>query len=246
MEPEHQSRQNHYRLEIYPEESQTQAQVQSHAVVILETPGDIAGNSYSNPSNLAADYGACGYDIRHILNASVVQTFGMSGHSFLAEAVGQWQFAPLIRLTSGIPLNVTTGADNSRTGVGLDRPNLNGLVSPYSNTGNKLQYLNPAAFTANAIGTLGTLSRDALRGPDAFSFDLGIARLFTIKRFDAQFRCDTFNVINRVNLIAPATGTGIPGISAAGITTSLASATFGQITSSGDPRIIQLAMKVAF
>jgi hypothetical protein len=218
----------------------------SHCIGQIETPGDVAGNAFSNPSDIRADTSSCGYDLRHILNASVVQTFGMSGHGFVAKAIGQWQFAPLLRITSGIPLNVTTGSDNARTGVGLDRPNLNGTVSPYANTGNKLQYLNAAAFTANAIGTLGTLSRNALRGPGAYNFDLGIARLFTIKRVDAQFRCDTFNVFNKVNLIAPATGTGIPGISAAGISTSLASATFGTITSSGDPRIIQLAMKVAF
>jgi hypothetical protein len=103
------------------------------------------------------------------------------------------------------------------------------------------------AFTPNAPGTFGNVGKNAFRGPDALNFDIGVTRLFTVmERFQGEFRCDAFNVINKVNLIAPATSTGIPGISPAGINLTLSSPTFGQISSSGDPRIVQLAMKVSF
>ena len=216
----------------------------SHCISDMEANGDISTGVYSNPSNPGADKASCSFDIRHITNASVVQTVGPSGNSVLAKVVGQWQLAPLVRITSGIPLNVVTGTDQSRTGVGLDRPNYTG-ATPYSKV-SELQYLDPSAFTANAVGTLGNVGRNALRGPGAFNFDLGLTRMFTVRRFEGQIRCDTFNVINKVNLIAPATGTGIPGISPSGINMQLSSAQFGQISSAGDPRIIQLAMKVAF
>jgi hypothetical protein len=47
-----------------------------------------------------------------------------------------------------------------------------------------------------------------------------------------QFRWEIFNVINKVNYNAPVT--------------ALNSASFGQIQSAGDPRIMQFALKVDF
>lgn len=32
-----------------------------------------------------------------------------------------WQFTPILRASSGAPLNITKGTDNSLTGVGLAR-----------------------------------------------------------------------------------------------------------------------------
>jgi hypothetical protein len=61
-----------------------------------------------------------------------------------------------------------------------------------------------------------------------------------------EVRAEAFNAINHTNFIAPATGTGIPGISTSGISLSRSSANFGQITSAGDPRIWQFAMKWYF
>jgi hypothetical protein len=219
----------------------------SHCTSNTDFVGDIQAPGYMNPADPAADKASCSFDIRHILNGSVVQTVGPSGHSLVDKAVGQWQLAPLVRMISGIPLNVLTGTDQSLTGVGLDRPNYSTTASPYASTSNKLQYLSALAFTPNAPGTFGNVGKNAFRGPDALNFDIGVTRLFTVmERFQGEFRCDAFNVINKVNLIAPATSTGIPGISPAGINLTLSSPTFGQISSSGDPRIVQLAMKVSF
>jgi hypothetical protein len=93
---------------------------------------------------------------------------------------------PCFRALSGAPLNIVTGTDNLRTGVGLDRPNLNLAVNPYSSGLGPLQYLNSAAFTPNAIGTLGNLGRDALRGPSQLTIDLALSRLFPIRESDSK------------------------------------------------------------
>jgi hypothetical protein len=61
-----------------------------------------------------------------------------------------------------------------------------------------------------------------------------------------EVRAEAFNAINHTNFIAPATGTGIPGISTSGISLSRSSANFGQITSAGDPRIWQIRDEVVF
>jgi hypothetical protein len=52
------------------------------------------------------------------------------------------------------------------------------------------------------------------------------------ERVSTQFRAEFFNVFNKVNFSGP--------------NTNVSSASFGQITSAGDPRILQLALKLQF
>jgi Carboxypeptidase regulatory-like domain len=220
----------------------------SHCISDQDFGGDITGPSYQNPYNRRADRGDCNFDIRHIFNTSIVARSPVVGNGLAAHLLGNWQLAPLIRALSGVPLNITTGTDASLTGVGLDRPNLVSGANPYNAVlGSKLQYLNPAAFTVNAPGTYGNLGRDVLRGPYQLQVDLSLSRLFGLtERFKLEARAEAFNVINHTNLIAAATGTGIPGISTGGISLSRSSSNFGQITTAGDPRILQFALKLYF
>ena len=87
-------------------------------------------------------------------------------------------------------MNVTTGTDNSRSGVGLDRPNL-ALPNAYNSVwGRSLQFLNAAAFQPNAVGTFGNLGRDALFGPGLLQLDAALSRLFSLSeryRLEARF-----------------------------------------------------------
>ncbi|HSU31446.1 MAG TPA: carboxypeptidase regulatory-like domain-containing protein [Bryobacteraceae bacterium] len=221
----------------------------SHCISDADYTGDITGPGFMNPYDLRRDRGACGFDIRHIFNASVVATSRVSGSSVWAHLLNNWQIAPVIRALSGSPLNVVSGVDASLTGINLDRPNLIPGVNPVnSNWGpGAPQYLNPAAFAINAPGTYGNLGRNALRGPGTLQFDASLVRLFNFtERFRLEARAEAFNVINHTNFIAAATGTGIPGISTSGISLSKSSANFGQITSAGDPRILQFALKLMF
>jgi Carboxypeptidase regulatory-like domain len=220
----------------------------SHCISDQDFGGDIGGPGFMNPYSLRQDRGDCNFDIRHIFNMSLVATSPVKGNSLWAHVVGNWQLAPIIRALSGIPLNVLTGTDASLTGVGLDRPNYVANADPYrSSWGPSLQYLNPAAFTPNAAGTYGNLGRDVLRGPGQLQFDLSLSRIFGIhESVRLEVRAEAFNIINHTNFIAAATGTGIPGISTSGISLAENSSNFGQITSAGDPRILQFAMKLYF
>jgi hypothetical protein len=62
--------------------------------------------------------------------------------------------------------------------------------------------------------------------------DISISRTFKISATSIQFRWEIFNVINHVNLDNPSS--------------ALNSSTFGPITGSGEPRIMQLALKFSF
>jgi hypothetical protein len=221
----------------------------SHCISDSDFTGDITGPNYMNPSNRRQDRGDCNFDIRHIFNASISATSPVKGNTIWAHILGNWQLAPLVRMLSGAPLNVTTGTDTSLTGVGLDRPNLVPGVNPYTtNWGAGLpQYLNAAAFAPNTAGTYGNLGRDVLRGPGQIQFDASLSRIFAIhEAIRLEVRGEAFNIVNHTNFVAAATGTGIPGISTGGISLSRSSSNFGQITTAGDPRIFQFALKLYF
>jgi hypothetical protein len=219
----------------------------SKCMDIADTTGDITAPLYQHTTNARLDRGPCGFDVRHIFNTTVVASTHFSSLTGWKGALANnWQVAPLIRILSGQPLNVTSGLDNSRTGVGLDRPNLIPGVNPYTHnkiqrTGTNLAYLNKNAFVQNDIGTYGTIGRNAFRTPTNFFFDLSVSRTFPIyERLSFQLRMESFNVLNHPNF-GP-----VNASNASAFTTSFSSGTFGNVTGALDPRIFQLAGKFAF
>jgi len=167
----------------------------------------------------------------------------------LNRLLSNWQASPLFHAASGQPLGTTVGKDNSLTGLNNDRP-VPILSDPYATRRSCsfapcIQWLNPAAFQANALGTYGTLGRNALRGPNNMTFDLGISRLFKFtERFALQARAEAFNVTNRANFVGAISPAGQPGVTT--MNTNLSSSTYGQVQAAFDPRILQFALKLSF
>jgi hypothetical protein len=215
---------------------------------VSDTTGDIAAPQYQHTTNMRADRGPCGFDVRHIFNTTVVTTSHFSSlHGVGAALANNWEVAPLIRIISGQPLNVTSGSDNSRTGVNLDRPNLVPGVDPYTHqkvrraSPGNLAYLNKVAFTQNPVGTYGTIGRNAFRTPANYNVDLAVSRIFPVhERLNFQLRMEAFNVLNHPNF-APTSASG-----SGAFTLGLNSGTFGNATGALDPRIFQLAGKFNF
>jgi Carboxypeptidase regulatory-like domain len=220
----------------------------SHCISVGDSPGDIAGPTFQDSANPRMDRANCGFDVRHIFNTTFVASSHFTSLQGWAGALANnWQIAPIIRLTSGMPLNVTSGIDNSLTGIGLDRPNLINPQAVY--TGRKitqkaagnLAFLNKAAFAQNATGTFGNLGRNAFRTPNLISVDAALSRSFPIhERLAFTIRLEAFNVLNHPNF-STVSATG-----GAAFTTALNSGTFGNVTGALDPRIFQLAGKFTF
>jgi outer membrane receptor protein involved in Fe transport len=171
-----------------------------------------------------------------------------------------WTLYPVASYRSGLPLDVGGGQSRSRTRTGpsgagdgqLVRANLSGTVAYYDphnvqsvngNTGN--YYFSPGAFTYKEFANLtpvtdpsqrtyGTLGRNALRGPSRANTNLTIAKITPLwgEAAKAEIRADFFNLLNSAQFANPST--------------SITSTQFGQISSTGDPRIIQLALRVTF
>jgi outer membrane receptor protein involved in Fe transport len=99
-----------------------------------------------------------------------------------------------------------------------------------------------------ALATYGTLPRNYFRGPSYVNFDMAFSKTTAItERVKVEFRAEFFNLFNHANFTNPGiinSGNGIFSGGAGG--TNPNSSQFGQITSTYDPRIIQLAARFSF
>ena len=180
-----------------------------------------------------SDKGRCSTWRKHIFNLSAsVETPQFSSAAARALASG-WRLSGIFRANSGAPLTVSTGTDRALSGIQAttQRPN-QVLDNPY---GDKTvnNWLNSAAFAQPAQGTYGNSVRNAYDGPGRKVVDLSLVRSFRFgngQRVEA--RVEAFNAFNWFLLDNP--------------NTTFSSATFGRITSSGDPRIMQFAVKYEF
>lgn len=204
----------------------------SHCIGNGDDQGELEPSQFQNALNPQADRGNCLSDRRHIFNTSAVVTSPTFGHGWTQRLLDNWSLAPIISVTSGPWFNALTGLDNSLTGNGNDRPN-QVLSNPYLKNGNTNQWLNPAAFVLNPLGTFGDSGRDSLLGPGSVEFDLALSRLFPLgETRSLEFRFEAFNVINHPNFNVP--------------DNTETDSTFGQILSAQDPRILQFALKLSF
>jgi hypothetical protein len=182
---------------------------------------------------LEEDKGRCATWHKHIFNLSAsVETPPFGGAAVRALASG-WRLSGIFRANSGNPLTVTTGLDRALSGIQTTTQRANQVLdNPY---GDKTinSWLNPAAFQQPALGTYGNSVRNAFDGPGSKVVDLSLVRSFRFgngQRVEA--RVEAFNAFNWFLLGDP--------------NTTLSSPTFGRITSSGDPRVMQFAVKYEF
>ncbi|MDQ6676116.1 MAG: carboxypeptidase regulatory-like domain-containing protein, partial [Acidobacteriota bacterium] len=203
----------------------------SHCISDIDFQGELAAPLYQNQNNRAGERGSCIFDHRSIFNSSAVAVFPAFQNALLSRIASGWQIAPIFTAASGAPITLTDGGrDISMTGALQDRPNvISTKVYPDKQTVN--QWINTAAFAVQPTGAFGNLGRTSLVGPGSWNVDVSLSRTFKpTERLGVELRADSFNILNHPNWNAPAV--------------SIASSTFGQITSFSSPRIIQLATKL--
>jgi len=84
------------------------------------------------------------------------------------------------------------------------------------------------------LRTYGSLPRNAFRGPSRTNLDLEVAKVTPLwgEKAKLEFRAEFFNILNSVQFRDPST--------------SITSGTFGQISTTYDPRIIQFGVKFTY
>ena len=109
--------------------------------------------------------------------------FVFSGTFDAPRALGRLRLAPILRLASGAPFNLSIGGvDRNLDDVNNDRPVFNGDPR-LLRVRRRGEPLDPALLTAlalPAIGQTGNLARNAGRGPASFVFDLNLTREFRL------------------------------------------------------------------
>ena len=179
-------------------------------------------------------------DIPHVFVASAVWDlpWGANRRSRVSgvwgSLVNDWTLAGVLTLQSGIPLAIAqTTNNNAFAGFGTQRPNLTGDPTLPADERSVSRWFNTSAFSAAPAFTLGTSSRNPVRGPAYRNLDLALMRRVPLSGTMAfELRAEVFNATNTPPLGAPNMTVG--------------SAAFGTITSAGDPRVVQLAVKFVF
>jgi hypothetical protein len=215
----------------------------SHCVSSWDFAGELAGTVYQNSLNReTGERGNCGYDHRQVFNTTLVATSPGLGSGAAKRITKDWQVAPVLSLNTGHPIQLTDGKDISLSGQNLDRPYVLAPDQVHTPPQSDPSYwFNPAAFTcagSNAActtfsGQFGNLGRNSVYGPGQINFDMALTRRFAVsERWKLDLRADFFNIMNHGNWNGP--------------TTSLSSATFGEVTTFSSPRLIQMALKLYF
>jgi hypothetical protein len=218
---------------------------------LTDSPTDRSSAPYDT-FNHRLDYGPASFSRNQIFVANYVYDlpFYRAQQGLVGRVLGGWEVSGITVIESGVPLTITQSLDPFSSndqgliagqtfpaGIGIDpsvvspRPD---RVSGQNVGGPKTaqQWFNTAAW-AVAKGHFGSSGRGVVYGPGFNNWDLAAIKNTRIsERFNTQFRAEFFNAFNHTSFL--------------GVSTNVNSSLFGQVTSTHDPRIIQLGLKLNF
>jgi hypothetical protein len=179
-------------------------------------------------------------DIPHVFVSSVVWDLPAGAGrarqlpGVLGAIANDWTVASLVTLESGVPVAVTQTTNfNAFAGFGVQRPNLVGNPTLPADQRTPGRWFNTGAFDEAPPFTIGSASRNPVRGPSYRDVDLTLMRRIPMGTRQAiEVRAEVFNLLNTANFGAPNALRG--------------AANFGTITTALDPRVVQLALKFVF
>jgi hypothetical protein len=159
-----------------------------------------------------------------------------------------WSLFPIVQWHTGFPLDVSANLSTRASRPGPSGAGDSGLV--FANLTGPVVYRDPhnstpgqpgnTFFTGNFSSPNSTLitgsygsGRNILRGPGRTNFDMAVSKSTKItERTALQIRAEFFNILNHAEFLEP--------------DTNISSGTFGQVTSTYDPRIIQFGGRFTF
>lgn len=189
-------------------------------------------------SDIRKNFGRADTDSRHrfVLSASYKLPETRALGVFGKQVINGWQLNDITILQSGLPFTVTSGVDTNLDGNNNDRANVVGDQYTHATTrsGKIKAYLKSSGF-AVPTGPYGNEQRDSLTAPGSVVSNVSLFKTFALPEgMGLQFRGEAFNVFGNVNLGAPRTNLSVFPTAAT------------QILSAGNPRQIQLALKLFF
>jgi hypothetical protein len=199
-------------------------------------------------------YGNSDFDIRQRLTFSGgwEMPFARLWSSGPKRLTTGWSLYPIFFIQSGIPLDFTAGTSQHSSDPGPSGAGDGEIVradqmvssvptlDPHK-PGNF--WFDPNAFQQDPciglgtcpLGFYGTYKRNSFHGPRRVNLDLALEKSTNLigERAKLIFRVEAFNIFNHTEFRPPAA-------------INVSSGTFGQITGTYDPRILQLALRLTF
>ena len=205
---------------------------------------DVVPDTY----NTSFLWGPSEFDARNNLVGSFLYKlpFFSNEKGFLGQALGGWEISSLLQFQSGTPCSVAGSSDYA--GVGLDSNFgcgvngqywvMNGTPKILGNFGSG-KWFDTSVFSKPSSGTFNTQRvRDIIYQPGFNNWNMGIFKSFPIREsMGLQFRAEAFNFLNHPNL---------GGSNGGGVNFNPTSSTFGEVTTKGSERNIQLSLRFYF
>ena len=192
------------------------------------------------------DWGRSELDIRHrvAFSATYALPLGASSAGLARALLHGWQVNTVGYWQSGLPFTVVSSVPRINTTATADRPNM--IRDPVLSAPTLVAWFDTTAFAAQAFGTAGDETRNALEGPAQRRLDLSVFKTFAVGgRRRLQLRVEVFNVTNTANFSNPIST--IAAYDRDGVPATLNG--FGGITSTAPnsvPRQAQFGIKYLF
>jgi hypothetical protein len=174
--------------------------------------------------------------------------------------VDGWQLSGNATFQTGGPFTPgfsISGATNQNiTGSYTEGARLALIGQPNTGSSGPYDRLNPAAFAAPKVGSLGLEApRNYIINPGILNFNLSLQKSFSIReKAVIQFRADAFNVFNHTQFAGINSTLNISALTNGTFTNLYQNANgtvnningFGTVTGARDPRIMQLVARIRF
>jgi hypothetical protein len=186
----------------------------------------------SSYSSSRLDRGMTGSDRTHVVISSYVWElpFARNTKGWRRKVLHGWQLSGISSFQSGNPLTIGVSGDRAGVGGGGQRPNVVGQVERLKDLS---KWFTTEAFALPALGTFGNAGRSLVRGPGINNWDIVFSKRTDLKeKITLQFRSEFFNLFNHAQFSS--------------VATTVNSSTFGQVTGTRDPRIIQFGLRLLF
>jgi hypothetical protein len=183
-----------------------------------------------NPRDFHLEYGPPSYDFTNDISATwIYELPKLRGSNWAVRSVlGNWSFAGLFLHQSGFALS--PGLSVGTAGLAI-RPN---QTASFKKIGKVQEWFDTSHYAQPAYGFFGDASNGSIRSPGYTAANVSLNKSFPLANDRAQFQfsAEAFNVANHTNFVGVDTGVG--------------SGSYGQLTSAGDPRILEFSGKFKF
>jgi hypothetical protein len=196
-----------------------------------------------NPYDIRSEYARSQLDRRHVLSVDWIYDLPWfsSQRGFVGRLLGGWRLSGIATAVSGLPFVASTSAWDP-AGIGFlhagtptsGRPDV--ICDPNEGAPGTLdEFFNTRCFqnTPAAFVRAGTANRGSINGPPTYRVDLTLSRRIHFNEsMGLQLRGEVFNIFNHTNFRT--------------ISTNITAANFGDVTTTRDPRVLQLGLKFYF